>query len=296
MPSLTARPVGFAAPEGYRLANPSVALHGGRIVLLQPTVEQRHPTRTRDFLLQFSEELAVQSSAEVLAPPETPEPGLQDPRLFAWRDGLWCCARVVTLATEEGCEQLLACVDDQGPGPTRLTPMRLLRVRWRHQQHWMPLVKLALGEAGAEGLELITGCDPTRVVDDEARPILETTPAIAAEQFDGATPAIDFDACPWRGTGRGWLALIHETEMREGEQYDWHRWVWFDQASVLRGVSPPFYFGKKGIERAAGLTPHPDGRHLLISYGIGDGEAWLATVDAGDVRKLLEDAEHLCWG
>jgi hypothetical protein len=123
---------------------------------------------------------------------------------------------------------LLACVDDQGPGPIRLTHRRLLRAQGRHQQHWMPRVKSAPGGAGAEVLQFITWCDPTRVVDDEARPILETTPAIAAEQFDGGTPAIDFDACPRQGTGRGWLALTHETELREGEQYHWHRWVWFD--------------------------------------------------------------------
>ena len=85
------------------------------------------------------------------------------------------------------------------------------------------------------------------MVDNEARPILETTPAITAEQFDGVTPAIDFDAWPWRG----WLTLIHETELREGEQYDRRRWVWFDEASALRGVSPPFFFGREGIERAA---------------------------------------------
>src|ERR1700737_2303420 len=65
MPSLAACPVGFVAPEGYRLTNPSVALHGGRIVLLQPAVEYRHPARTRQFLLQLSEDMAVQSVAEV---------------------------------------------------------------------------------------------------------------------------------------------------------------------------------------------------------------------------------------
>jgi len=90
--------------------------------------------------------------------------------------------------------------------------------------------------------------------------------------------------------------LIHETEMRDGEQYDQHRWVWFDEASNLRKVSPPFFFRLTGIERAAGLAPHPDGRHILISYGVGDDEAWIATVDSGDIRKVLEDAEHLSWG
>ncbi len=295
MPSLAVRSVGFTAPEGYRLANPSVALQGGRIVLLQPAVEHRQPAQMRHFLLQLSEDMAVQSSAEVLIPPET-EAGFRDPRLFAWRGGLWCCAPATTPATEGESEQVLVCLDNRGPGPIRLTLRRLLRASGRHQQHWMPRVKPAPGEAGAECLEFITGCDPTRVVDDEARPIIETTPAIAAEQFDGGTPAIDFDACPSQGTGGGWLALIHETESRDGEQFDRHRWVWLDETSALRRVSPPFFFHRKGIERAAGLALHPDGQHLLISYGVGDDEAWLATVDAGDIRKVLEDVEHISWG
>ena len=185
------------------------------------------------------------------------------------------------------------CLDDRGTGPNRLTLWRVLRAEGRPQRHWTPWVKPVPGEAGAERLQFITGCDPTRVIDDESCPIIETTPAIAADHFDGGTPAVGFDAHPWPGTGGGWLALIHETD---GEQYDRHRWVWFDEASILRRVSPPFFFRRKGIERAAGLAPHPDGRRLLVSYGVGDDEAWLATVDTDDIRKVLEDAEHLSWG
>jgi hypothetical protein len=293
MPSLAARPVGFAALPGYRLANPSVAIKGGQIVLLQPTVETRDPTLMRYFLLQLSHDTSVKSSAEVLMPAETSEAGFEDPKLFAWRDGLWCCAREGTPAKDGESEQVLACVDDHDPGPIRLTHRRVLRAQGRHQQHWMPRVRPIPGEAGAEQLQFITGCDPTRVIGDDACPILETTPAIAAERFDGGTPAIAFNAGLSQGTRDGWLALIHETEQRNGEQYDRHRWVWLDEASVLRGVSPPLFFGRGGIERAAGLAPHPDGKHLLISYGVGNNEAWLATVEAGDIRNILEGAERI---
>jgi hypothetical protein len=31
----------------------------------------------------------------------------------------------------------------------------------------------------------------------------------------------------------------------------------------------------------------------LISLGVGDGEAWIATVEASEVRRLLDDAEQL---
>jgi hypothetical protein len=148
-------------------------------------------------------------------------------------------------------------------------------------------------EAGAEQLQFIRGCDPTRVIGDDACPILEATPAVAAERFDGGTPAIDFNAGLLPGTRDGWLALIHEAERRNGEQYDWHRWVWLDEASVLRGVSPPFFFGRGGIERAAGLALHPDGEHLLISYDVAEDETWLAVVETSEVRSALEDAEHI---
>ena len=59
-----------------------------------------------------------------------------------------------------------------------------------------------------------------------------------------------------------------------------HRFVWFDKAGALRGVSRPFFFQKKGIEFAAGIAWHPDGKRLLISYGVAHSEAWIATVDA----------------
>lgn len=234
-------------------------------------------------------------------PAEAMEAGFSDPRLFVWRGGLWCCASAERSASDEDAqdedsEQVLARLDDRGPGPFGMTAWRVLRVKGRHQRHWIPQVKPAPAEAGAERLQFITGCDPTSIVDEEARPVSEATPAIAVEQFDGGTPAIDFDATPGAGTGRGWLALIHEGELRDGEQYDRHRWVWFDEARILRQLSLSFVFSRERIERTAGLAPHPDGRRLLISYSVGDDEAWLATVDAGAISKLLEDAEQLAWG
>ena len=128
-------------------------------------------------------------------------------------------------------------------------------------------------------------CDPTRVVDEHAQTVFEATPAIAAEQFRGGTQAIAFDG--------GWLALVHEVSERDKRRYYQHRFVWFDSAGQLRRVSRPFYFIKKGVEFAAGLARAPDGKVLLISFGVEDGEAWIATVEADEVRRLLEDIEQL---
>jgi glycosyltransferase involved in cell wall biosynthesis len=301
MPSFTARPVGFTPPDGYHPSNPSVARLGDEILLLQRAVnftlsesgEYRTPNgapcHTRNFLLRLDAELSTQSSSEILPPGDMPEPafrevqGFEDARLFAWRKKLWCIACVRELTPEGWCEQVLARIDESSPGSCRLTDWRVLRPQGprRHEKNWMPQI-------AGDALQFLYLCDPTRVVDETARTVADTTAPIAAERFRGGTQAIAFDG--------GWLALVHEVSERDKSRYYQHRFVWFDAQSQLQRVSRPFYFIKNGVEFAAGLARHPDGKRLLVSFGIGDNEAWIATVQAGEARQLLEDAERLSFG
>jgi glycosyltransferase involved in cell wall biosynthesis len=301
MPSFAARPIGFTPPEGYRPSNPSVTRRGEQIMLAQRTVNYTltedklqyqtpngAPVHTRNFLLRLTDELDVQSSAEILPPADMPEPacglvlGFEDLRLFAWRGELWCSACVRELTPEGWCEQVLARIDDRGPEACRLTDWRVLHPEGLrvHEKNWMPRVS-------GETLQFIYSCDPSRLVDEQARTIAETTPAIAAKRFRGGTQAIAFDG--------GWLVLIHEVQWRPADQrrFYQHRFVWFDETSTLRRVSRPFFFHKKGVEFAGGLAWHPDGKRLLVSYSVADSEAWIATVDAAEVRRVLENAERL---
>ncbi len=298
MPSLAARPVGFTAPDGYQPMNPSVARCGEQIFLVQRCVNYSMtedggyqtpngaPFLTRNFLLRLGNGLDIQSSAEILPPADLPAPAFRDAaafgdlRLFAWRKGLWCTACYRELTADGWHEQVLARIDNRGPGPCRLTDWRVLRPETpnRHEKNWMPQVV-------GERLQFIYLCDPTRVLDDQAQTAVETTPAIAAEQFRGGSQAIPFD--------RGWIALIHEVLWREGRRFYQHRFVWFDEAGVLRRVSRRFYFQKKGVEFAAGLAWHPHGGRLLVSYGVNDNESWIATVESDDIRRALEDVDSL---
>jgi glycosyltransferase involved in cell wall biosynthesis len=196
-------------------------------------------------------------------------------RLFAWNDELWCCGSVRELTPEGWCEQVLARVEDRR-GTCQLTDWRVLRAdgRRQHEENWLPHI------AGHQ-LRFISLCDPTRVLDEQARTVAETTPAIAAENFRGGSQAIAFDG--------GALALVHEVEVRDEKRCYYHRFVWFDPARVLRRVSRRFFFEHKGVEFAAGLAWHPYEQRLLISYGVDDRSSWIATVDAGEVRDLLDD-------
>jgi glycosyltransferase involved in cell wall biosynthesis/predicted GH43/DUF377 family glycosyl hydrolase len=308
MLSFSARPVGFTAPDGYRPSNPSVTRWGDQIVLLQRTVNytlaednlQRDtsdgaPVHTRNFLLRLSNELGIQSASEILPPADLPEPaydrvlGFDDVRLFAWNDDLWCVSCVRELTPEGWCEQVIARVDDCGSGAHRMADWRVLHPTGprEHQKNWIPQVKPAPGEAGNERLQFICLFDPTRIVDERARTINETSPGIAAQRFSGGTQLIAFAG--------GWLTLIHEVQWRTAEKrrYYLHRFVWFDETNTLRKVSRPFFFNRKGVEFAAGLAWHPDERRLLISYGVADSKSWIATVDEAEVRVLLEDVDRL---
>ena len=149
--------------------------------------------------------------------------------------------------------------------------------------NWIPQV-------AGERLQFISSCDPTRVLDEQARTIAETTPAIAAGHFGGSSQTIMFDG--------GWLALIHEALEKPPttRQCRQHRFVWFDESNRLRNISRPFFFHQKGAEFASGLSWHPDRTRLLVSYGVGDGESWIATVDAEEVRGTLENLNRPPFG
>jgi glycosyltransferase involved in cell wall biosynthesis len=298
MPSFSARPIRFAAPDGYRPLNPSITQCGDQLLLAQRTVNYTltkegqyvtpngAPIHTRNFLLALDHGLEVQSSAEILPPADMPQPafnlvqGFEDMRLFAWRGELWCIACVRELTAQGWCEQVLARIDRSSETVHRLSDWQVLRPPGPrlHEKNWMPQVE-------GDRLQFIYLCDPTRVVDEQARTVSSKTPAVAAEQFRGGSQAIAFAG--------GWLALIHVAGARKGERYYEHRFVWFDSAGALRGVSRPFFFQQKGIEFAAGLCWHPDAKRLLISYSIADREAWIASVDADEVAAIIDDVDRL---
>jgi hypothetical protein len=220
--------VGFIPPDGYRPTNPSVARLGEQIVLVLRAVNftlteagayqtpNDAPIHTRSFLLRLSPALDIESSAEILAPANLPEPaykhvrGFEDLRLFVWRDALWCSATVRELTPEGWCQQVLARIDENQQLPCQLADWRVLAPEGptRHEKNWIP-------EVVGGRLQFIYQCDPMRVLDDAACTVAETTPEIAAEQFRGSSQAIEFDG--------GRIALVHEAPRGPSEnQEEYH--------------------------------------------------------------------------
>ncbi|RWA58814.1 glycosyltransferase [Mesorhizobium sp.] len=302
MPSFSARPVGFTAPDGYRMSTPSVTRRGDEIVLLQSSIAEAGaqddtpngtPNHARNFLLRLSNDLEVESSREILRSADLPQPaydrglGCEGVRLFAWRDRLWAVACARTEA-DDRLEPVIACIDQSGPGPYHMTDWRVLRPTGAKVQadNWMPLVKPAGINIEQEQLQFIAAGDPIGLFDDEGRTISQTAPAVATDQFRGGTQAIAFEG--------GWLALVYETRAKpnDARQYRQHRFVWFDGAGHLAKVSRPFFFDRTGIELAAGLAWHPDEKRLLISYSVDDTQPWIAIIDGTEVGRTLKDVDR----
>lgn len=87
----------------------------------------------------------------------------------------------------------------------------------------------------------------------------------------------------------GYLGVVHEAsaDPSTGKRTYWHRFAWIDHEYVLRRLSLPFVFYAKQIEFCAGLALHPNREDLILSFGVRDEEAHLATVNVEEVSTML---------
>ena len=290
---ITKRRVEIQSPNGFFWTNPSIARCGDRLYATLRAVnyiqcadghyempgDQR--IMTRNFLARVDDDLTVGGAEEIMLPADLPEPawdqvlGFEDMRLSVIWDALWVNAATRILTPEGWCEQVLGRVAPFGSG-YQIVDWGSLQPpgERRHQKNWMPRV-LPDGD-----LEFVYWCDPVTILDDHGNLVRETAPTIAAEGFRGGSQAIPFDG--------GWLAVIHEAQPRAGLCAPYHhRFIWLDEDDRLKRVSRRFYLNQNGSEFVCGLAFHPDGKRLLISYGVQDAEAWIASISAEDVRGLL---------
>ena len=280
--------INWTPPEGWRAMNPSVARIGDKLMCVIRTVnytisseghylmpEGETAIRARNWLAELNIDLKVNSATEILPPENWPSPpaygeviGWEDMRLFDC-NGLPCVSATVRELYADGmCRQVFASIDGE-----RLTNWRVMSPEGRHEKNWAPIA-----DNRASYLYL---SDPTRVVHTNRDILADSTPSIAAENFRGGSQLIPLDG--------GWLGLIHEVP--HFHRYS-HRFIWLDADFRLAKVSTQFRFlGTHGIEFAAGMAWLDDER-LVISFGVADAEAWLATVSTENVRGILRTMDQ----
>lgn len=118
------------------------------------------------------------------------------------------------------------------------------------------------------------------MIEDEKKAIVFPCPLHVSE-ISGSSQFIQFKA--------GYLGVVHEAgvDPNTGKRTYWHRFAWLDHTLVLRRLSLPFVFYDRQIEFCAGLAVHPNNSDLLISFGVRDAEAHVATVNSEEVSAMI---------
>jgi tetratricopeptide (TPR) repeat protein/predicted GH43/DUF377 family glycosyl hydrolase len=280
-------------PEGWSRFNPSIATgpDGLRMIVrssnyrvspqLRYTVlDESGIFRTTNYLVDLAPDLQILTVEPIddhalrPEPPPFPVSGFEDARLFRHRDGWWFSATVRDRHPLGICQ--IALVKLKGPQPQE---MHLLSGAGdHHQKNWMPA-----SEDDGSLLRFVYRLDPTVIlrfddVENRVAPDVSHPAPVLARHWRGSSQAILIAG--------GRLALVHEgVDFEDGGRVYTHRWIWFDLEWHLTRVSSPFIFHDRGVEFAAGLAQWGD--ELVISYGIWDREAWLATVPVEEVLPLL---------
>lgn len=244
--------------------------------------------RTRNYLARLERDGRVAAAREMRPGPAVPPriatsvEGFEDCRLFRWREALYCTATVRDRSPDMRCEIALLELDAEA----NIAAMRVLRGYRddQHQKNWLPFVV-------DDELHLLYLTDPTTVlrydqVSGGLREHAVDVPPLALEHLRGGSQLTAFDD--------GWLYLTHENAPVDSWHRRYlHRFVRLDRAYRVAALTEPFRFTEQPIEFAAGLAFDAARDELLVSFGIHDYSAHLATIDARGVRNALVPVDRM---
>lgn len=238
--------------------------------------------RTENLLVRLRPDLTV-SDCRVISGPEYPTSdypveGLEDCRLRITPGGVSVSATIRNAAPLNGnCRIGIADLDVASARLTNVKMLDCLSLQ-EHEKNWMPIQgrDAWLYACNVNGYTVTVDAD-SRLPGAYLMHRRAPAPPIA-NQWRGGSQLVPFDG--------GWLAVIHEVaHVPSGRAYE-HRFAWFDERYTIARMSPPFVFRERqAIEFCAGLVVTGD--NVIASFGSRDAEAWLVSLPAGDVHRML---------
>ena len=272
--------------------------------------------RTENYLCTLDSDLNILTADRILNgnisslgksfEPKTdfPVQGYEDCRLFWWKGEWWATATVRDRLPSAICEIVLFNLKGDKehvfrPATIGMNSPAIYReIGEQNQKNWMPLVLPASGGTGPASGGVGNGTDGERLLflyRLDPTIVLEATELDAQWRLEEVSTD---EACPFELTSlRGgsqciqwkpgrYLVVAHES-FRETLPWCYlHRFVELDEQFRIVRVSDLFQFNGPGVEFCAGLTKRDN--ELLISYGVEDAHAFLASVNADDVDKQLK--------
>jgi glycosyltransferase involved in cell wall biosynthesis len=297
-PSFKGKKIDFTPPHGYQAMNPSVTQHHGNLVCNIRCVNYRidgqgrymigpkecgdAPIETRNFLLNLDEDLAPTATCEVFW--SRPSPawnmviGLEDIRLNSISGTLCFSATVREQLASGECQMWWGTLsyDPAVENAVYAVGYRPISDGTTTEKNWAPL-------QGSDKFMYKPGTvvRPIVTVKEDAKLTVTVNPSkVHVEHLRGSSQLIPFK--------NGWLTVVHEASVDgAGKRTYWHRFVWYDQDGAVQRISLPFVFYDRQIEFCAGMAYHPNGVDLVLSFGVRDYEAHIATVDAVEVSRMI---------
>lgn len=241
--------------------------------------------RSRNLLLRLDGELRTVSATELYgeAPPPRCEriAGFEDARLLPTSHGLLA---VVTTADRHPSGRVgpsLLRIDEDGRvrREVPLTGYGLVKV----EKNWLPF----LADDGR--VRLHYGFEPLVVLDVDLETGVCRPCDVREAPFDLTRFRHSAGPVPLRtAAGPGSLFVVHEVVvLPERRRRYLHRFVWTPEVGADVWASPAFTLRALGIEFVAGLCRDLGGDRLLLSFGVEDREAWIASVPVEAVVRAL---------
>ena len=301
-PSFHSEPLSFTPPKDWQVLNPSVANYGaeGRLACIARTVNYRIDENgsywvgdkplgdvaieTRNFLLDIGNDPFADpvSAVEIINPPDLPLHfdkvlGFEDMRLIPINDEFWASSTCRQMFWDGNCEQVLTRIVPGDKNANVDQVIRMLRQPRQTEKNWSPIIGRA-----AQVSDLQFMYRPGHVVDIEGKDVSVQELPISTDTISGGTQLIPF--------GPGFLSLTHTAHVKPNstKRYYYHRWALYDAQLRLVMLSLPFCLHEKQIEFAAGLAWHPtEPQTLVLSYGVDDSQARIATISERDIMRML---------
>lgn len=292
-PSFKGKQLHFKAPAGYTAMNPSVEVCNEHISCnircVNYTMDEHGrymigekqcgdaPIDTRNFVVKLDADMNVNHPRELLwhRPPPAWDmvTGLEDIRLWRYHGHQWFSATVREQNAGGVCQMIQGKLAfDVDPKFMHVTEWKIISGVEHHEKNWMPINERSLTPAYMHRLDTIIEPADGKTKNDVN---------LHVGDISGSSQVIPFNA--------GLLAVVHEASVdpTNGKRTYWHRFAWFEKDGYLRRLSLPFVFYDRQIEFCAGLAAHPNHKDLIISFGVRDAEAHVATVAIEEVSRMV---------
>lgn len=281
--------------DNYVPLNPSIAAVNGKLAAIVRTVNYNitedgryeirngdgsindsNPIHTRNFYVEYDDSFVPTYTQELeprLLPPKfNLVIGFEDMRLTHHPDdnSLHFSATCREQNEQGWCEQWTG---EILPGVGNILGARRLGPRpphVTHEKNWMPIASVVRPDTFMYRLG--------KVIDWEGETLQDHKTPYDVEHINGGTQVIPFGDSMY-------LACVHEAFYRDGKRYYVHRMVMFDGQFRVEMLGKPFVFFDKQIEFAAGMCLHNS--KLLISFGVRDKEAWVASIPKDNIHRLF---------